>query len=229
MTRAIIVCAGEGTRWKDYLGVPKHLIEVSSGTLGETIIARTVRLLKMMGVSDIHIVSKDDDRYKIEGAKQYVASLNPEENADADKFLSSRSLWNDNGRTIVFYGDVFFTAEAMNSIVNTKETRWTLFCRPHASLITGHKWGECFAISFYPDSHNEMDKQLHRIASLWKSRKISRCGGWELYRAMTGRADDKIGHPHVMTTNYVVIDDFTEDFDTNEDYDLWIANYQKKL
>src|SRR5690606_32039339 len=99
---------------------------------------------------------------------QYIAELNYEENADADKFLSSRTLWNETGRTIVLYGDVYFTAEAMNKIVNSKERDWTLFCRPTPSRVTGHKWGECFAISFYKDSHAMMYHQLKRTAELWK-------------------------------------------------------------
>lgn len=224
-TRVIIICAGEATRWKDHLGVPKHLIPID----GEPLLNRTVRLLRHFHISDITVVSKDDPRYKIEGAKQFVATLNYEENADADKFLSSRELWNDQGRTIVLYGDVFFSLEALNTIINSKETDWTLFCRPDASRITGHKWGECFAISFYPESHNEMTVQLRRTATLWKAGKISRCGGWELYRAMTGRPDDKIRHPHLMTTNFVKIDDFTEDFDSPEDYELWIARWKRKV
>lgn len=223
-TRAIIICAGEGTRWGDYLGVPKHLIEIS----GEPLLHRTVRLLRDFGIKDIVVVSKDDPRYKVPGSSQYVATLNYEENADADKFLSSRHLWNKDGRTIVLYGDVFFTLEALNTITKFQETEWTLFCRPNASRVTGHKWGECFAISFYPDSHVEMEKQLHRTAALWKSGQISRCGGWELYRAMTGRPDNKIRHPHVMTTHYRTIDDFTEDFDSPQDYDSWLANYKRK-
>lgn len=223
-TRAIIICAGEQKRWQNYLGVPKHLIEVS----GETVLARTVRLLKDFGVKDIYIVSKDDPRYKIEGTNQFVPELNYEENADADKFLSSRSLWNEEGRTIVLYGDVYFTAEAMNKIVNFSGKEWTLFCRPTPSRITGHKWGECFAVSFYKDSHAQMNFQLHRIAQLYKAGKISRCGGWELYRAMVGRPDDQIRRPHVMSTNYEVIDDFTEDFDSPEDWESWIANFKKK-
>lgn len=223
-TRAIIICAGEGTRWGDHLGVPKHLIEIS----GEPLLNRTVRLLQNSGIKDIVVVSKEDPRYKVEGATQYIPVLNYEDNADADKFLSSRELWNENGRTIVLYGDVFFTLEAMNLIVNSPETDWTLFCRPGASRITGHKWGECFAISFYPDSHAEMEKQLHRTAKLWKTGKITRCGGWELYRAMTGRPDNQIRHPHVMTTNYKEIDDFTEDFDSPQDYESWLANYKRR-
>lgn len=223
-TRIIIICAGEATRWKSHLGVPKHLIPIA----GEPLLHRTVRLLRNLGVKDIQIVSKDDPRYKIPGSNQFVPVLNPKENADADKFLSSRELWNDKGRTIVLYGDVFFSLEAMTAIIRSEETDWTLFCRPEASRITGHKWGECFAISFYPESHDEMTVQLRRTATLWKTGKISRCGGWELYRAMTGRPDDKIRHPHTMTTNFIKIDDFTEDFDSPEDYELWIARYKRK-
>lgn len=200
------------------MGVPKHLITIE----GETLLSRMVRLLRERGITDIFIVSKDDPRYKIKGAKQYIAKLN-KDNVDADKFLSSKELWNKTGQTIVFYGDCYFTDEAMDTICNFESQEWTLFCRPDASKITGTKWGECFAHSFYPHDLARHEDMLHYIAKLFKSRVISRCGGWEHYRAMTGRTDARVRRPHTMTTNYVVIDDWTDDFDYPEDYDTWIA------
>jgi choline kinase len=110
--RAVIIAAGEATRWGNYLNTPKHLIEID----GEPILHRTVRLLRLNGVTDIFVVSKDDPRYLIEGANQYIAKLNYENNADADKFLSSKNLWNTQGRTLVLYGDVYFTYAAMQTI-----------------------------------------------------------------------------------------------------------------
>lgn len=217
--RAIIICAGEATRWKNHLGVPKHLITID----GQTLLERTISLLRVRGVTDIHVVSKDDPRYKIKGSKQYIAKLNYEENVDADKFLSSKELWSRKSRTIVFYGDCYFTKEAMDTIIGYTKREWTLFCRPDASQITGTKWGECFAQSFYPEDIEKHEAMLHYTAELYKSGVITRCGGWEHYRAMTGRTGEKVRRPHTMTTNYVEINDWTDDFDYPEDYDVWSA------
>jgi len=224
--KAIIICAGEGTRWGDYLGVPKHLIVIE----GETLIERSVRLLRENGVTDISVVVKEKDpRYEVEGSVQYIAKLNQEENADADKFLSSKELWNKEGRTIVFYGDCYFTEEAMKQIVSFDKREWTLFCRPNGSRITGAKWGECFAQSFYPEDLQRHEASLHYVAQLYLNKVITRCGGWEHYRAMVGKVMYGVEKPHVMTTNYVEIDDWTDDFDLPEDYEKWVFNRKRKL
>ena len=55
----IIMAAGKGTRWNNYLGIPKHLIEIN----GETLLARTTRLLKENGIKN-YIITSSDERYK---------------------------------------------------------------------------------------------------------------------------------------------------------------------
>lgn len=220
-TRAIIICAGEATRWKNYKGVPKHLIEIE----GERLLDRTIRLLKERGVEEIYTVVKDISMsYYNQGSTQWVVKPDYDKNADADKFLSSTALWNHEGRTLVLYGDVYFTEDAMDTITGFAAKEWTLFGREGASKITGTPWGECFAISFYPEDHERMYGKLKYIAELYKTGVINRCGGWELYRAMTGREGKKVRHPHTITTNFVEINDWTEDYDTPQDYENWLKN-----
>lgn len=215
---AILICAGEGTRWNNYLGIPKHLIEIE----GETLISRTVRLLNERGVNNINVVAKEKDpSYQPAGSKLFIARLNYEQNADADKFLSSKSLWSNEGRTIVLYGDCYFTDDAIDTILSHTRREWTLFCRPKYSQITGAKWPECFAQSFYPEHISKHEAALHKIARLYRDGVISRCGGWEHYRAVQGVADQDL-EKNVMASGFVVIDDWTEDFDFPEDYDSWI-------
>lgn len=224
-TRAIIICAGEATRWGNHLNTPKHLIEIE----GERLLDRTVRLLNERGVEDVHVVVKAEDaRYKVPGSKLYIAKLDYEKNADADKFLSSKKLWNKKGRTIVFYGDCYFTDEAMDTIIGHEPKDWVLFCRPGASRITGTKWGECFAQSFYPDQIAEHEAALYRIADLKKQGVIRRCGGWEHYRAMLGRGDQALNR-HTMSDRYVEINDWTDDFDYPDDYETWIKRRSRVL
>lgn len=56
----IIMADGDGKRWSNYLGVPKHLIEIN----GETLLARIVRLLKENGIQDKDIIiTARDERY----------------------------------------------------------------------------------------------------------------------------------------------------------------------
>jgi len=210
MIECIIICAGEATRWNNYLGVPKHLINVD----GETLIERTVRLLHKYKREDIsvHIVVKNfyDKRYDIEGATMYQADLNTN-NVDADKFLSSKNLWNKNGRTMVIYGDVWFTDEAIKRIIRSEIKEWTLFAN----------FTECFVQSFYSIDISRHRDALYKIRDAYKQGFITRCGGWEHYRAFNDEnlIEHKIG-PHF----YLVFDE-SDDFDFPSDYDVWIEKH----
>lgn len=157
--RVLIICAGQGTRWEGYLGTEKHLVEIE----GERLLDRTVRLLSEQGVGNVCVVTKEyDERYNVLGTSQEVVCVDYENNVDADKFLSSKHLWHKAGRTIVLYGDCYFTDQAMEVIVHFPKREWTLFCRPGASKLTGTNWGECFAQSFYPEHLSEHEKKLRQ-------------------------------------------------------------------
>lgn len=221
MTSYIIIAAGEGTRWGNYKGVPKHIVKIN----GEPLLKRTVSLIRKNDTnSTVYVVAKgNDERYKVEGSAYYEAKLNPL-NFDADKFLSSKELWNKKGRTVVVYGDCYFTDEAMKAIADYKDTDWTLFARYGPSSFTGCEWGECFAQSFYPDSVEKHHRGLVSLVEAIKNKVIDRCGGWEHYRWMVG-ADLK---SHVKRGNFYEIDDFTDDFDYPEDYERWLKRFNTK-
>lgn len=220
--RAIIIAAGEATRWQNYLGIPKHFAPVD----GEPILFRTIRLLKERNITDVFVVGPDSDQYKIPGSTLYVPLKAPE-NQDADKFLNSKSLWSKECRTVVFYGDVFFTDNAMDFIINFKSSEWTLFCRFDKSSLTGTKWGECFAQSFFPSDISLHEEKLYYIADLKKRNIINRCGGWEHYRAMNGALEKQV-NKHKRYQKHFIIDDWTDDFDYPEDYDRFIKKWNNK-
>jgi hypothetical protein len=223
-TLAIIIAAGQASRWAGYLGIPKHLIEID----GEPIIHRAVRLLQERGVDDVYVVGPPgDSRYVIPGSQLYVPVKNTAHH-DADKFLNSKTLWNSSGRTLVVYGDVYFTDAAMDRIVGYEEQSWTLFCRFGPSKLTGTNWGECFVQSFYPQDVEEHELNLLYIADLKERQVINRCGGWEHYRAMNGMREYLVRNPHKRYGKYVEIDDWTDDFDRPVDYDRFIANRKNK-
>lgn len=226
-TRAIIIAAGDATRWGNYLGVPKHFIEVD----GEPIIHRTVRLLNEYGVDDVWVVGKDD-RYDIEGSKLFVPPFNPG-HYDADKFLNSRELWLEHGRTLVLYGDVYFTEFAMFKIMNppadpTQADRapkdrsgWYLYARPFGSQITGNGDGECFAQAIMPNDLKQHERELFNLVDDYNSGRLGRIGGWEHYRRMIGLPENML-HRHLVGDNLINIDDWTDDFDTPQSYESFV-------
>jgi len=211
----IIICAGSGARWNNHLKVSKHFISID----GEPLIHRTVRQVKQYkDIINVVVVANDDKQFDFPGTV-YVPELNPD-NRDADKFLSSKELWCRYGRTVVLYGDVFFTDHAINRIMNYAGKDWTAFGRPHGSITTGNEWPELFAQSFYPEHIHEHETTLLEIRDLYQSKTITRTGGWEHYSLM---AKDGVRFTH----RFELIDDFTEDFDYVEDYKKFIERYYR--
>ena len=214
--RVIVIAAGEGTRWGNHLGVPKHLIEIE----GEVLLARTVRQFAAY-TADVVVVGPDE-RYLIPPGRLHVPTITPS-NGGVDKFLSSKHLWNPEGRTVVAYGDVWFSDEAVDQIVGFWEHEWRLFARVGASTVTGCAWGECFAQSFWAAHHAEHLKALELVRDLEACGEIGRGGGWEHYRAMCGaKTATRLGH-HADQGRLTPIDDWTDDFDSPTDYDRWIS------
>ena len=224
-TIAVIIADGSGTRWNNYLGVPKHLIEIDN----ERLIDRTVRLLTERNINKIFVVGPDD-RYKVKGSELFTPIQNPD-NGDIDKFMNSAELWNDQGKTIVLYGDVYFTEEAMNSIVAYHEIDFALHCRPFNSQYTGTPYGECFALTFYHQHREEILDALTNIVSAFNQNVITRAGGWEVYKFFQlGRnnyPDDKLDSHWLTNLNLNAINDFTDDFDYPEDYDRFMERWNK--
>ena len=68
----IIMADGKGTRWNNYHNIPKHLIE--SG--GETLLARTVRLLRENDARADIVITSHDPRYEVPGARRYEPQNN---------------------------------------------------------------------------------------------------------------------------------------------------------
>lgn len=217
MTTVIVICAGEATRWGDYTGSPKHLLAPE----GERLIDRTARLAREHGADQVFIVAKPGDRrYESPYADLVDARLNPDF-GDADKFLSSRHLWSQSGRTVVVYGDCWIDDDAMATILDGRDD-WTLYCRPGPSAVTGATSGECFAVGFWPQHHGEYEAALRYVAGLWRAGVLKRCGGWETYRRMCGVTGGELRR-HRMYGRHVEIGGWTEDFDKPADWDKWIS------
>lgn len=218
MTTAIVIAAGEATRWAGHLGITrKHHIVVD----GERIIDRTVRLARQYADTVYVVARPGDDGYDVPGATRVDARLDPG-NGDADKFLSSAHLWSRDGRTVVIYGDCWFTEDAMARIFGETRREWLLFCRFGPSAVTGATSGECWAQSFWPEHIERHEQNLRRIAGLWRDGRLRRCGGWEHARAQGGASDHELRR-HRRYPCMVEVSDATEDFDRPKDWDRWIA------
>jgi len=217
--RIIIIAAGDATRWGNYMGVPKHYAVIN----GEPIIQRIVRLLLERGQDDVWVVSKG---YQIPGVHAYRPKLNPD-NHDADKFISSSSLWAKKKRTIVMYGDVYFTEQAIDTILADETPLYRMFCRPTGNKRFNYPHGECFALSFYPVDHEFVMYCLNRLVHLYRADVVDRIGGWELTRLMANVPIGQMNKHKKWLDNYIVIDDETNDIDYPSDFENVKAAVEK--
>ena len=194
--RYIIMAAGEGKRWSNYLGVPKHLIEIN----GETLLGRTTRLLRENNITD-YIITCNDPRYALYGPTAAQTCLD----CEVDRFEESLI----NGPVCYLYGDVYYTDEAIKTIISNDNKDILFF----GSEI------EIFAIKV----HN-LDLFLqhkHRVKELYMQNTLNRCIGWEVYRSLYNIPFGM----HQITQNYIKILDGTDDIDYPRDYE----NFKRKI
>ncbi len=148
----IIMASGEGKRWNNYLGVPKHLIEIN----GETLLERTTRLLKENGVNDF-VITGNDERYSKYG--KLVSQSDNE--CEVDRFEESIV----DGSVCYLYGDVYYTDQAIKTIINNKTNDVEFF---------GSEF-EIFAIKV--ENLDLFFTNKHHVKEIYLKGKINRCIG----------------------------------------------------
>ena len=199
----IIMAAGKGSRWDNYLGIPKHLAVVD----GETLLQRTTRLLRENNISDF-VITCHDPRY----AQYGPTAAQTKTDCELDRFEESLI----DGPVCYLYGDVYYTEDAIKTIINTNT---------NDILFFGGNW-EIFAVKVNNIEHFLQEK--NKVKDLYMKGKINRCIGWEIYRSLHNLL---IGNEydytqHTITDDYVKILDETFDFDTPEEYDEWMSKYR---
>lgn len=102
--KILILCGGQGSRWGNFTGAAKQLVDVS----GEPLISRTVKQFSKHG--DVWIVSNDVMLDGVRHVKPSHGTLN------TDKFASSESVWGESGNCLFVHGDVFFEHAAVELI-----------------------------------------------------------------------------------------------------------------
>lgn len=192
----VIMAAGKGTRWNNYLGVPKHLVEIN----GETLLARTTRLLKENGINDF-VITSSDERYS-----QY-GELIPQTNNDCeiDRF---EEICGD--EVCYLYGDVYYTENAIKTIVDT----------PVDDIKFFGSEDEIFAIKI--KNTDLFFNHKHKVKELYLSGVIDRCIGWEIYRSLHNIPFKE----HKITERYLKILDGTDDIDFPQDYEKFKAKVE---
>lgn len=181
----VIMADGKGTRWNNYDNHSKHLCVIN----GETIIGRTVRLLKERDVQDI-IITSHNPALEFEGATRYEPLSNYEE---IDRF--TYEFLND--EITFLYGDTYYSVDALNTIVDST-TDDILFFGTSTSIV-GIK------IKNYQKFRKYIDyiKQNNIVGK-----------GWTVYQLSNGLP---LGSKE-PSANLVMVSEETIDIDSPEEY-----------
>ena len=205
--RVIIAAAGEGKRWSNYRNVPKHFVEVE----GEILIHRIVKQFRRY-TNDIVIVG-NDERYMIEGTKHSFPQVGNW--YDFGKIYSSNHLWSDT-RTIIVFGDTYFTDDAVNKIM-TDQNEYRFFLRKGPSKYTGKGHKEIFAVAFTGGMNEKIKQYIEQLIE----KKQTGAGAWRLYLHMHGITNARNIQEAFKAGGYTEINDWTDDFDTPHDINKW--------
>ena len=203
----IIMCGGDYVQWK----TPRHFTKV----FGEELVARTIRLLRENGIKDISISTNNPAFSKfgvpiLEHDNLYIA--NGIGNVQGDWF---NAFYPTKEPVCYIFGDVFFSPEAIKTIVKTPTDDIELFGSqsPFAdNYIKTHE--EPFALKVQDIEHFEQalekTRQLEREHKFWRKALV-----WEFFTVVKDAPLQKrMGE---YTTDYCVINDYTCDIDKKED------------
>jgi hypothetical protein len=194
----IIMADGKTDRWHNYLGIPKHFIELA----GEPIIKRTIRLLHDLDPQCSVTVTSHDPNYEFEGAHRHEPLNNV---LEVDRF--TQELIADGA--CFLYGDTYYTEEALTCIIETA-VEDVLFFGNHDSIVA-IKMGDSALFS----------EHVMRVRSLFLQGEIAKCTGWQVYQSMQGLPFEG----KTIGENYVLFSDNTIDFNEPEDYLKTISRY----
>lgn len=195
----IIMCGGD---YKDFK-IPKQLSLIK----GERIVERTIRLLKENGIKDIYISSNNPifDECgvpRLEHNNQFTLEKGNSTGMWLDAFYPVEEP------VVYLWGDVYFTDEAIKTIVNYKTDKNVLFGTSDALNKYHQNWGEPFG--YIVNDTKTFFEGVEAVKKLFHEDKIARHPiVWELYRYLHGL---NINIQRI-TEDYVCIDDGTIDID----------------
>lgn len=193
----IIMCGGIYPDWE----TPRHLTVIN----GETLVARTIRLLKRNGIDDIAITAYDE-RFSRFG----VPVLHHENNYGKGGRWIEAFIRTDYP-VCYLYGDVFYSEKAIKKIVGTKTRSVEFFASsPPFSPQYIKDWAEPFAFKVQDPFY--FQHRLDYAVELENAGKLNRLISWELWQVIKGTPLNDINY-----NNYTAINDYTCDIDDPED------------
>lgn len=188
---------------------PRQLTKINN----ETLLERTVRLLKKNKVDDI-LITSHDERFEVEGATRYEPLHNNYNSLTKTGYwLSAFPIELLNEPICFIWGDVYFSEKAIKTIVET-ETNSTLFFCTYKNTCTDYIKEHDEPLAYKVVDYELFKKHIDIVKKMYDDGETVRHPiVWELYRSINGQ-DINV---HEMTKNYVAINDVSCDIDGVKD------------
>lgn len=198
----VVMCGGKYENFRK----PKQLQKVN----GETLIGRTMRLLKENGVEAY--ITATDERFKQYG--EVLVHDNPFRTKDD---IALEGYWLDafypdfppDTEVTYLFGDVYFSEKAIREILQANVTENTLVGNSVAKNEEHQNWGEPFA--YIVKDYKTFLEGIKKTKKLYDDGKLVRHPiVWELYRVLN-HLDPNV--QQIVDRTYITIDDETIDYD----------------
>ena len=188
----------------DTFKTPKPLSVIN----GETLLERTIRLLKERGITDISI-SSNDERYEQYGKVLYHHNSYKYEGGKIYGYWVDAYYPTDEP-CIYLHGDVYYSENAIDRILNLKPSVNTFIGNEVARNKEHKNWGEPFG--WIVVDQKSFREGIEKVKKLQDEGKLDRgfAISWELYRVLNGLDPNK---QYIIDSTYLSIDDETIDID----------------
>lgn len=207
-----IMCGGK----YDTFTTPRQLLKIN----GESLVERTIRLLRENGENDI-VITATDKRFDGLGVPRLEHNNSFELVEGKLKGYWLDAFYPFDEPVTYLFGDVYFSDTAIKAIRDIPQ--WGGYEDKNillGSAITltgiqcGRNWGEPFA--YVVNDTETFRKGIEAVKKLQDEGKTTRMPiVWELYRYLNGI---DINTHDVRASTFVVIDDETNDIDSIEEY-----------
>ena len=206
MYKIIIMCGGVYTNFEKH----KSLTKIN----GETLLDRTLRLLKENNINEVYISANDPifNKYTnvLHHNNTYKYNNGKQEGYWVDAYYPT------NEPTIYLHGDVYYTDDAIKKILNLNPSVNTFIGNQWALNEEKAKVGEPFGwIIVDTDSFHKAIEKTKRLQDEGKSDRMP--VSWELYQVLNG---NDINGFDISKDTYLPIYDETIDIDQPEQIEI---------
>ena len=126
-------------------------------------------------------------------------------------------------RTIIVFGDVYFTEQAVARIKKGNNRSWAVYGRKTGNDYK--RYGEYFAFELASRLLPRAREAVEKVRDKWVAKEWYRCTPWEWYYEMEGMSWRIKRYDHVPTgPHWVNIKDLTDDIDMAQD--AWNLNHR---